>query len=102
MTTESIIAAQDCTSMKDVRIAIDALDERIVTLLAARMRYIEAAARIKPDRGSVRDEDRKAEVIAHAQAVAVEQGFPEKLAAQLYELLVESSIAHEFERFDAR
>ena len=87
--------------MSEVRAAIDSLDTLIVSLLGERMRYIEAAARIKPDRGAVRDEVRKAAVIAHAVKVANDRGFPPKLAYQLYDMLVEGSIAHEFEVYDA-
>lgn len=102
-TTETkVVPAADCTDMTQVRAAIDGLDTLIVSLLAERMRYIEAAARIKPTRDTVRDEVRKAEVIAHAVKVADDRGFPPKLAYRLYDMLVEGSIAHEFERFDAR
>jgi isochorismate pyruvate lyase len=94
--------ADHCTTMAQVRTAIDACDRRIVTLLAERMRYIEAAARIKQDRDAVRDEPRKQEVIDHAAAVASEAGFPPALVREIYDLLVEGSIAHELERFDAR
>lgn len=41
-------------------------------------------------------------MIAHAVKVADARGFPPKLAYRLYDMLVEGSIAHEFERFDAR
>lgn len=102
MTKEIIVPAADCTDMTQVRTAIDSLDTLIVSLLGERMRYIEAAARIKPDRGAVRDEVRKAAVIAHAVKVADDRGFPPKLAYRLYDMLVEGSIAHEFEAFDAR
>jgi len=94
------VPAADCTTMAEVRASIDALDETIVTLLAERMRYMEAAARIKTTRASVRDEERKAQVIAHAAAVAKRTGFPTELARSLYETLVEGSIAYEFERWD--
>ncbi|WP_165324638.1 chorismate mutase [Rhizorhabdus phycosphaerae] len=97
---KTILPAADCTDMREVRAAIDSLDTLIVSLLAERMRYIEAAARIKPDRGAVRDEVRKAQVIAHAVKVADDRGFPPKLAYRLYDMLVEGSIAHELERFD--
>lgn len=100
MTDESPVSAADCTSMIEVRDAIDMLDQRIVTLLSERMRYIEAAARIKQDRDAVRDDDRKAEVIANARAAALKTGFPPDLAGEIYELLVERSIAYEFDRFD--
>jgi isochorismate pyruvate lyase len=102
MTSESIVPAARCTTMEEVRAGIDQVDAEIVTLFARRMRYIEAAARIKPDRDAVRDEPRKAEVIDHACAVAREQDFPEALARQIYETLVEESIAYEFDRFDRR
>lgn len=102
MTDQKAVPAADCTDMSQVRAAIDALDTLIVTLLAERMRYIEAAARIKPSRDAVRDEVRKAEVVAHAVKVADDRGFPPKLAYRLYDLLVEGSIAHEFEAFDTR
>jgi len=100
MTDKKAVPAAECTTMREVRDAIDGLDTLIVSLLAERMRYIEAAARIKPDRAAVRDEVRKAEVIAHAVKVAADRGFPPKLAYRLYDMLVEGSIAHEFETFD--
>ena len=97
----SPIRPDQCTAMSEVRAAIDALDQRLIALLAERMRYIEAAARIKPARVQVRDEARKAAVIANAKAAAAAAGFPEALAGTLWETLVEGSIAHEFAAFDA-
>lgn len=87
--------------MAEVRAGVDALDEQIVTLLGTRMRFMDAAARIKPDRNLVRDEARKAAVIAHAKDVAAHVGFPPAVIADLYDRLVEASIAYEFEKFDA-
>ena len=40
-------------------------------------------------RDSVRDEVRKAEVIAHAVKVADDRGFPPRLAYRLYDMLVD-------------
>ena len=97
-----IIPAPDCTTMQEVRAGVDALDARIVTLLGERMRYMEAAARIKPTRDAVRDEPRKAAVIDHAAAVAAGVDFPEALVREIYEVLVEGSIAYELGKFDAR
>ena len=102
MTQTKAIPAAECTDMSQVRAAVDGLDTLIVSLLAERMRYIEAAARIKPSRDDVRDEVRKAEVVAHAVKVANDRGFPPALAYRLYDMLVEGSIAHELEMFDAR
>ena len=88
--------------MAEVRAGVDALDERIVALLAVRTHFMDAAARIKDRRDQVRDEPRKAAVIAHARAVALREGMPPDLAGEVYDCLVEASIAHELARFDAR
>lgn len=91
---------QACTSMAEVRAGVDALDRELVALLAERFRFMDAAARIKPSRGEVRDEARKQQVIANAQAEAVQQGLDPAVVAMLWDALVEASIAHEFEQWD--
>ena len=98
----AMIEPEQCRTMAEVRAGVDALDERIIALLAVRTRFMDAAARIKERRDQVRDEPRKAAVIAHARAVATREGMPPAIAGAVYETLVEASIAHELERFDAR
>jgi len=90
------------TTMVEIRLAIDHLDRRIVALLGDRMRFIEAAARVKPSRKAVRDEWRKQDVITKAAAAAETVNFPPQLVRDVYEVLVEGSIGHEFATFDAR
>ena len=90
-----------CRTMEEVRHGVDRLDEEIVRLIGERFRYMDAAARIKPDREAVRDEARKAQVLANVAGLAREHGVPEEAAAELYERLVEASIAYEFRRFDS-
>lgn len=97
-----LLPPEQCTQMAEVRRAIDALDQDVIALLSERMRYIDAAARIKTARETVRDEERKAEVIARVVKSAEQLGFPADLAASLYDQLVEYSIAHELDRFDER
>jgi isochorismate pyruvate lyase len=97
----TILPGPDCTTMAEVRAGVDALDAALVMLLARRFGYMEAAARIKPDRGAVRDEARKAQVIAGARAAAAGTAVPDALVADLWERLVEASIAYELARFDA-
>lgn len=88
--------------MADVRAGVDAMDEALIALLAQRFGYMRAAARIKSDREAVRDEARKAAVIQNAVDLARAQGLSESLIADLWEQLVEASIAYELEHFDAR
>jgi isochorismate pyruvate lyase len=93
---------EDCSNMTEVREGIDTLDREIVALIATRMRYMVAAARIKSHRDDVRDERRKAEVVANARRAAAELGVPPDLVEALWEALVEGSIAYELEQFDQR
>lgn len=94
-------APEACRTMAEVRHGVDRLDEDIVRLLGQRFRYMDAAARIKPVREAVRDEGRKAEVLANVARLAREHDVPQEAAAALYEGLVEASIAYELDRFDA-
>ena len=96
------LAGPDCTTMIEVRAGVDALDRELVALLARRFAYMDAAARIKPERGHVRDEARKAQVIATARAEAESLGLPGAVIADLWEQLVEASIAYELASFDRR
>ncbi len=86
--------------MTEVRAGVDDVDERLMALLAERFAFMAAAARIKTDRELVRDEVRKAEVIANARERAVALGVPERLVASLWEMLVEASISYEMQVFD--
>jgi isochorismate pyruvate lyase len=98
--TEKVKPAQ-CRSMAEVRCGVDALDAEILGLIGERFRYMDAAARIKPDRAAVRDEWRKADVLAKVAGHAAAADVPADTAAALYERLIEDSIAYELKRFDA-
>ncbi len=100
--TSSILAGPDCTNMAEVRAGVDQLDAELVAMLRRRFDYMEAAARIKPERGHVRDEDRKAAVIDQAVAEAERLGLPADAIAAMWETLVEASIAYELAAFDRR
>ncbi len=88
--------------MAEVRAGVDQVDRDLVALLARRFAYMDAAARIKPARDEVRDERRKAEVIANARHAASAAGLPDDAVAALWDQLVEASIAYELAAFDRR
>ena len=90
----------DCRTMIDVRAGVDQLDRQLVELLARRFGYMRAAARIKSERSQVRDEERKAQVIAAARAAAFELGVPVGLVGDFWERLVEASIAYEMQAWE--
>lgn len=89
-----------CETMIDVREGVDATDRELVALLERRFGYMRAAARIKPTREAVRDEERKASVIAAAVAEADKRGMPGEVIGEVWETLVEGSIAYEFKVWD--
>ncbi len=102
--TETIKSPEDCQTMIDVRAGVDATDQQLVALLETRFGYMRAAARIKPGRDVVRDEARKAQVIANAARAAETAGLPADAIADIWDRLVEASIAYEmieWERLDA-
>ena len=90
----------DCNTMIEVRAGVDDVDRQVVALLKRRFGYMDAAARIKPDRSAVRDEWRKADVLSKVDATAAELGVDPALMARLYEDLIETSIAYEMTVFD--
>ena len=96
-----ILDPADCTTMTDVRAGVDDVDRQLVALIKRRFGYMDAAARIKPNREAVRDEWRKADVKAKVDAGAAAAGVDRDLMSRLYEDLIETSIAHELARWDA-
>lgn len=91
---------QDCTTMAEVRAGVDEVDGRIIALIARRFGYMDAAARIKPDRSAVRDETRKAQVLAHIGDEAEAAGIDRIALVRMWDDLIEASIAHELRAFD--
>lgn len=89
-----------CATMAEVRAGVDDVDRQLVALLKRRFRYMYAAACIKRDRSAVRDERRKADVLAKVDAAAAELGVDRALIARLYQELIETSIAYELAEFD--
>lgn len=92
---------ESCTNMVDVRAGVDAVDAQLVNLLAQRFGYMDAAARIKTERNAVRDEARKQQVLANVKNAASKAGIPAEVIGELWEHLVEASIAYELEKWDA-
>jgi len=86
--------------MTEVREGVDATDRELVALLERRFGYMRAAARIKPTRDAVRDEERKKSVIAEAKTDAEARGLPGDVIEDMWERLVEGSIAYELDEWD--
>ncbi|MGB1550335.1 MAG: chorismate mutase [Parvibaculales bacterium] len=88
--------------MQEIRAQIDALDKRLVALLAERQKLIAAAGEVKPSRDTVRDEARIEEVVQLVLAEAENSGLAREIAEPVWRQLIESSIAYEYGVFDKR
>lgn len=92
--------AVPCSTMAEIRANIDRVDRILVRYLAERQCYIEQAARIKQDRDTVRDNDRVEDVVAKVTAAASKEGFDPAIAEQVWRVLIECCIQHEFVEWD--
>ncbi|WP_309681509.1 chorismate mutase [Polaromonas sp.] len=88
--------ALHCNTLADVREHIDALDDRIVALLAERSGYVAQAARIKQSASQIFDGPRIEFIIARVRAQAREAGAPEAVMEATYRAMIDAFI--EFER----
>lgn len=83
-------------SMVELRRAIDALDAKLVSLLAQRSRLIDRAAELKPGEGlPARIEARVEAVVAHVRACAEAEALEPELVEALWRLLIDWSIRRE-------
>lgn len=82
--------------MAELRTQIDLLDRKLVALLALRADYIDRAIALKPaETLPARIDARVAEVVSNVRQAAQAAGLDPDLAADLWRLLIEWSIARE-------
>jgi|GEM_PF-48666 glutamine amidotransferase of anthranilate synthase or aminodeoxychorismate synthase len=89
-----------CTTMAEVRRAVDALDDQLVPLLVQRLGYMLQAARIKQAPEQVRDEARIAAIVERVRARAQAEGGPPEVLEAIYRALMETCIAFEQREFE--
>ena len=87
---------EHCHGMADVRRNIDALDERIVLLIAERSAYVAQAARIKQNADQIVDKPRIEFIIDRVRAQARRASAPEAIVEAAYRAMIAASI--DFER----
>lgn len=91
-----IYPVEHCDTMLDVRRNIDALDQRIVALMAERSGYVAQAARIKQNADQVHDQARIDFIVNRVGAMAAEQGAPAVVIEAAFRAMIDAFI--EFER----
>ena len=94
--------SETAQTMQDVRYEIDRIDRVLVHILAERQSFMDAAARIKPDRAAVYDSDRIEDVVSKVLKTCETEGLSPDIAEPVWRLLIEKCIAYEFSSYDAR
>ena len=88
---------EECASLEDVRRAIDTLDREIVGLIGVRSRYVEAAARFKTSKESVRVPERQKAILEKRWWWAEEEGLSPDAIEKLLEGLIDYFLGRELE-----
>jgi len=89
----------DCTTMAELRVEIDRLDEALVAMFAERTAYIDRAAEIKTQvLLPARIDSRVEEVVANVRRHAETHGLPPDKIEKLWRKLIDWSIAREEDR----
>ena len=84
-----------CNTLAEVRERIDALDERIVALLAERGRYVRDAARFKRDAFEVSAPARQQQVLDRVAQLAREHGAYPEVVEACYRAMIAGFVARE-------
>lgn len=88
----------DCTGLRDVRDAIDHLDEQIVALLGLRSDYVRAAAKFKASESEVAALEPRGAMLrvrrAWAQREKLDPDFIEKLYVDLVNYFTAREVEH--------
>ena len=95
-TLEMVMKAPDeCTTIEDVRQAIDAIDQEILDALAHRFEYVKAITRFKKTEAEVRANERYQIVMQARRQWASERRLDPDVIEQMYRLLIEHFIDEE-------
>jgi chorismate mutase len=82
-------------SLEDIRLQVNAIDARIVVLLAQRARLVGEAARLKQSPVPLETKDRQEQIIQHVRYLAEHQGLSPNVAERIYRTVLAEMVALE-------
>jgi isochorismate pyruvate lyase len=91
----SMKSPAECSSIEDVRAAIDTIDHQVVQALGLRSQYVKAITRFKKTKEDVQAPARQATVIRQRRAWAVEEGLDPDIVEKIYRQLIDHFVAEE-------
>ena len=90
-------AQADREQLAAVRVAVDEVDEQIVSLIGRRERLIRIAGTLKADSAEVRAPGRVERVIGHVRATAEKKDIDVELVEKTYRAMIDAFITLELE-----
>jgi len=84
----SVKTPEECTSLQDIRAAIDDIDHDIIALIARRRGYVLAAATFKTSAASVSAPDRVAAMMARRRQWAMDASLSPEPIEHIFQTLV--------------
>ena len=90
---------KECTTLDEARNEIDAVDTKIVELIAKRNDYIKQIAHFKTSIEEVKAEDRIADVISNVRQQAIELDLSPNLINDLYLRMIDGMVESEIAEF---
>ena len=93
---------EECQNMSDIRLEIDSLDKKVITLIAQRFDYVKAAAKFKTGEASVKAPERFKAMLAQRRIWAAEEGLNPDAIEKLYYDLVSHFIEEELQHWKAQ
>ncbi len=91
----------ECANMEDIRAEIDRIDQDVISLIGVRFQYVQAAAKFKTSRESVKAPDRFAAMLRQRRGWAEQAGLSPDVIEKMYSDLVEYFINEEMTKWKA-
>jgi isochorismate pyruvate lyase len=89
----------DCNDMTDIRTEIDRIDQTIISLIAERYTYVQAAAKFKKDETAVRAPERFKAMLEKRREWATVGGLNPDVIEKIYTDLVNYFIGEELKHW---
>jgi len=90
---------KQCNTLEEARVAIDIVDQELVTLIAKRNEYIKQIAHFKTSVEEVKAEDRIAEVIGKVREKAISLDLSPNMINDLYVRMIDEMVENEISEF---
>jgi len=92
---------EECETLDELRVQIDAIDEEIISLLTSRFGYTCSAHRFKTNEYEIRDPERVERVLEKVKCNAIKIGFDQNVTQKVYEIVIQYCIEEQLKIFNS-